>query len=145
VRHLRQSASAEQVWECSHIGGDRFAANMVVLPESLYFGRVEPDVADALLSGLDHDRLDLAHFRGRTSYTLTEQAVEHFVRTELAIEQLDGVVVAPRDADGAFPVRLADRTVRVRVRRTMTNVAEPLTCKGTPDQLVPTYTLLSID
>lgn len=145
VRHLRQSAWAGQVWECSHIGGDRFAANVAVLPESLYFGRVEPEIAGALLSGLDDDRLDLAHFRGRTSYTLTEQAVEHFVRTELGIVQLDAVVVERRDDDGAFPVRLPDRTVRVRVRRTMTNVADPLTCKGTPDQLVPTYTLLSID
>src|SRR6478752_7365342 len=31
-----------QVWECSHIGGDRFAPNVLVLPHGLYYGRVEP-------------------------------------------------------------------------------------------------------
>ena len=45
VRALRDSPWADRVWECSHIGGDRFAANVVVLPDSLYFGRVEPDVS----------------------------------------------------------------------------------------------------
>ena len=33
----------EQTWEVSHIGGDRFAANLVVLPEGLYYGHVEPE------------------------------------------------------------------------------------------------------
>ncbi len=43
VRALRDSPWADRVWECSHIGGDRFAANVVVLPDSLYFGRVDPE------------------------------------------------------------------------------------------------------
>ena len=33
------------VWECSHIGGDRFAPNVLVLPQGLYYGRVEPSRA----------------------------------------------------------------------------------------------------
>ena len=33
-----RSPWAAQVWECSHIGGDRWAANLVLLPDSLYFG-----------------------------------------------------------------------------------------------------------
>ena len=41
-------------------------------------------------------------------------------------------------------VRLADGTVQVRIRRRMQSVAEPLTCKGRPDQLVPAFTLDSI-
>ena len=83
-------------------------------------------------------------FRGRTSFSLAEQAVEHFVRRELDIDAVDGVVIDPQAADGSFPVRLADRLVHVRVRRRLVSVAEPLTCKGKPDQLVPTFTLESI-
>ncbi len=32
-----------QVWECSHLGGDRFAATMVLLLHGLSFGRVDVD------------------------------------------------------------------------------------------------------
>ena len=35
----------DHTWEVSHIGGDRFAPNVLVLPEGLYFGRLTP--ADA--------------------------------------------------------------------------------------------------
>ena len=49
IRALRDTRWADQVWECSHIGGDRFAANVVVLPDSIYFGRVEPDSVVSLL------------------------------------------------------------------------------------------------
>jgi (2Fe-2S) ferredoxin len=35
----------ELVWECSHIGGDRFAPNVVVLPDGFYYGNLDPDQA----------------------------------------------------------------------------------------------------
>ena len=144
VRALRDSPWAERVWECSHIGGDRFAANVVMLPESVYFGRVEPDSSTELLRAWDEGRIDQSSFRGRTAYSLAEQAVEHFVRNEYGIDGVDDVVVDPRADDGSYPVRAGDRRVHVRVRRHMVTVSEPLTCKGSPDQLVPTFALVSI-
>ena len=46
----------ELVWECSHIGGDRFASNVVVLPDGFYYGNLDPDSAlatvDAHLAGV---------------------------------------------------------------------------------------------
>lgn len=144
VRALRESPWADRMWECSHIGGDRFAANIVVLPHSLYFGRVDPESAPRLLGALDEGRIDLARFRGRTSFTLAEQAVEHFVRSEFGTDGFDDVVIDRRADDGSFPVRLGDRLLHVRVRRRLVSVAEPLTCKGTADQLVPMFTLESI-
>jgi len=144
VRALTQSPWADRVWECSHIGGDRFAANLVVLPDSLYFGRVDPESARGVLGALDEGRIDLSRFRGRTTFSLAEQAVEHFVRRELGIDAVDGVIIDRRADDGSFPVRNADRLMHVRVRRRLTTVADPLTCKGTADQLVPTFTLESI-
>jgi hypothetical protein len=145
VRALRESRWADRVWECSHIGGDRFAANLVVLPDSIYFGRVEPDSAITLLDTLEAGRIDLAHFRGRTSLTLAEQAVEQFVRHEFGIDALDAVAIEGRTPDGAFVVQLGERTARVRIKRHTVSVAEPLTCHGRPGQLVPSFTLESIE
>ena len=35
----------ELIWECSHVGGDRFAPNLVVLPDGLYYGNLDPESA----------------------------------------------------------------------------------------------------
>lgn len=145
IRALRETRWADHVWECSHIGGDRFAANIVVLPDSIYFGRVEPDSVVSLLEMLDAGRIDLDRFRGRTSLSLAEQAVEHFVRHELGVDGLDAVAIEGRGADGAFDVRVDERSARVRIERRMVSVPEPLTCSGRPGQLVPSFTLVSIE
>ena len=34
-----------QVWECSHVGGDRFAPNVVMLPDGYYYGNVDAESA----------------------------------------------------------------------------------------------------
>ncbi len=144
VRRLRESRWADRFWESSHIGGDRFAANVVALPHSVYFGRVDPAVAPTLLEAFDRGRLDLERFRGRTSLTFAEQAVEHFVRLEFDIDDIDGVAVGRRADDGSFPVRVGYQSVAVRIRRRMMLVDDPLTCKGPARQRVPTFTLRSI-
>ncbi|MFZ0141628.1 MAG: sucrase ferredoxin [Aeromicrobium sp.] len=45
----------DRVWECSHVGGDRFAASVVVLPDGTYYGGLDDsdagDVLDRHLSG----------------------------------------------------------------------------------------------
>jgi (2Fe-2S) ferredoxin len=37
----------DAVWECSHVGGDRFAPNVVVLPDGFYYGQLDPESAVA--------------------------------------------------------------------------------------------------
>jgi hypothetical protein len=37
----------ELVWECTHIGGDRFAPNVVLLPDGFYYGNLDPNSAMA--------------------------------------------------------------------------------------------------
>ena len=86
VRALRDDAWADEVWECSHIGGDRFAGNLVLLPDSLYFGHVDVAGAERILGAHDAGRLDLATFRGRSTFRLAEQAAEHFVRAERGLD-----------------------------------------------------------
>ena len=79
------------VWETTHVGGDRFAANLVFLPSGRYFGRLDPDeavrVADAALRG----RIDLDRFRGTAGLPEEAQAAEFLLRRALGIEQADVV------------------------------------------------------
>ena len=122
------------MWECSHIGGDRFAANLLLLPESLYFGRCDGAAAERVLAAYDAGRIDLAWFRGRSTLNLVEQAAEHFVRTEFALDTLDAIVdrVDRRRAGGrrARRRRPGDKTVVVTVEKARRPAPTPLTCKG---------------
>ena len=47
---LRSDVPPEWVWQSTHVGGDRFAGNLVCLPEGLYFGRVDPAAARDVLA-----------------------------------------------------------------------------------------------
>ena len=145
VRHLRASHWSDQVWECSHIGGDRFAANVVVLPDSLYFGRMEPAEAEALLDDHAEGRIARTWFRGRSTLRFAEQAAEHALRHELEVDGVDDIELGPSPEPGCVRATVAGiGTVDVRVVRTERQLDEPLTCRGSSGQRVPTYTVTEI-
>jgi hypothetical protein len=77
------------VYECSHLGGHRFAANVLVLPYCLVFGRIDARSAPQLIEDLDAGRLPLEHFRGRTAYEPEQQAAEILVRRRLELSGID--------------------------------------------------------
>jgi len=86
---LREAAEEGWVWQCTHIGGDRFAGNLIVLPEGLYFGRVEPADAWTVLDEYLAGRIHLERYRGRCCYPFPAQAAERLVRDELGLVGLD--------------------------------------------------------
>lgn len=150
VRSLRTSARRDRVWECSHIGGDRFAANLVVLPDGLYFGRCNVSGAARILDAHERGELVLEHYRGRSVYAFAEQAAEHLVRRRLGITAIEGVVdVRPGGEDpDAYEVVVDDGGARhvlaVTVRRTMHPVSAPLTCAGRPGSSAPVWELVRV-
>jgi hypothetical protein len=81
----------EFTWECSHLGGDRFAATMLILPEGLCYGRVDSaDSADLVRLYLD-GRLDDRFLRGRTSLPHAVQAAQHFARQHCGDDRIDAL------------------------------------------------------
>ena len=70
----------EFTWECSHLGGDRFAATMLVLPEGLCYGRVDTADSAELVRLYLEGRLDNTFLRGRTSLPHAVQAAQYFAR-----------------------------------------------------------------
>ena len=99
----------EQTWQCSHVGGDRFAANVVILPHGLYYGHVTPDNAVDIARRHLEGRVTIESLRGRSTFAPAVQAAEHFARVESGLDAIDALRpldVAGR-ADGAVVVRLA--------------------------------------
>jgi hypothetical protein len=77
---LADQAEPGWVWQASHVGGDRFAGNVVVLPDGLYYGRVRPEEAWTVLDEQLAERIYLPRFRGRAGLPFAVQAAEIAVR-----------------------------------------------------------------
>ncbi len=84
-------ALGEQAVECTHLGGHRFAANVLVLPENLLFGRLDAAGALAVADSLASGELPLEHLRGRCTLTPEQQAAEILLRRELGLHGLEDV------------------------------------------------------
>jgi len=124
-------AFPEQTWEASHIGGDRFAANLLVLPHGLYFGRLQPDTARGVARLLAAGELDLDHLRGRSGLGTPLQAAEAALRRYTDERRLDAVRFVSRQAaqgrtDAVFEV--AGRRYAVAVTSTRGEELQKLTC-----------------
>jgi hypothetical protein len=80
------------VWECSHLGGDRFAANVVVLPHGFYYGQVPGDGAE-LVAAHERGQVALPWLRGRAGVPIPGQAAQHTARGELGLLGFDDLPV----------------------------------------------------
>jgi hypothetical protein len=80
-------------WECTHIGGDRFAGNLVCLPHGLYFGRVPPAQAPRIAAAYAEGRIELEHYRGRSAFSPPVQAAEQELRVRLGLDGVDDLVL----------------------------------------------------
>jgi hypothetical protein len=70
------------VWQSSHVGGHRFAANVVTFPDATYYGRVSPDEAAMLVAARQRDEVYLPQLRGRACYPEVVQAADYFLRVQ---------------------------------------------------------------
>jgi len=105
---LVDQADEGWIWQVTHVGGDRFAGNVVVLPEGLYYGRVRPEEAWLLLDEHLAGRIYLDRFRGRSSLPFAVQAAEIAVRERsgLTVAELSEVDSAHSPESDRWSVRL---------------------------------------
>lgn len=147
----------EATWEVSHIGGDRFAANLLVLPHGLYYGRLDPAAAVGIAEAHLDRRIELKHLRGRSGMAMSLQAAEIALRRHLNLDGFDAVRFVSRrvsgslgaaeghDTEATFDVHLAGGVdsdpVRylVDVRSHYAPDRQVLTCKSRQEDLVPVH------
>ncbi|MCC2671260.1 MAG: hypothetical protein K0Q72_3731, partial [Armatimonadetes bacterium] len=145
-RYLEQQ-EPECVWQSSHVGGDRFAANLVCLPHGLYYGQVETADADAIRAGAAAGSLHLPSLRGRACYPMPVQAAEHFLRqargeTALAAYRLWSYQGAGTVTEAAFLATGEDRLHTVRVEAAPLDGLRFLTCDSCEEKVAMSYRLL---
>ncbi len=125
---------AERTWECTHLGGHRFAANLVCLPDGIVYGRVTPAdgprLADAYLAG----RVQPALLRGRSAWPPAAQVVEGLVRTRLGLTGLHDLRLVDALVEGTLAsVTLATadgRSHAVHLRAVPQPPPRPISCRA---------------
>ncbi|MET0475783.1 MAG: sucrase ferredoxin [Mycobacterium sp.] len=136
----------ELTWECSHLGGDRFAATMLVLPEGLCYGRVDSTDAAELVRLYFDGRLDNRFLRGRTSLPHAVQAAQYFARRESGDDRIGALSPLGVDhVDHRIRVVLATESGPLEVVLAE-ELSEPLrsTCGEAVGGRVRTFALVSM-
>lgn len=98
------------VWQASHVGGHRFAANVVALPHGIYHGRVTLENAVSVIDAYRRGQMHLETYRGRACYAQPVQAAEYYLRSETGILDLDGLALqsAIQTAPDRWEIRFAE-------------------------------------
>jgi hypothetical protein len=136
-----------ETWESTHIGGDRFAGNLLAFPHGLYFGRVGPQEGAAVADSYTNGRIALGYFRGRSCLPFAVQAAEIALRERERLEKIDDVAFEHVEREeevykATFTTNTGRRTVTIAV-----DASEPrfLTCQSAREEAPPAYRIVSIE
>lgn len=145
----RLAATArDDVWESTHVGGDRFAANLVAFPHGLYFGRLEPEEGPELVAAYAEGRISpLRRYRGRASYRRHVQTAERDLRADLGLDRLDELT-ARRARRAGDEAEVVFATPRGDVRVTLERALGPplrLTCHADREETTSVWRTRSIE
>jgi hypothetical protein len=119
------------LWQASHLGGHRFAPNLVSLPHGVQLGRIPPARAAEVVALLAAGRIPLELYRGRTVYGPDVQVAEVAVRRLTGCDRIAGLRLLRREDDVvSFETPSGELSVRVTED---TGPAVPASCGADPE------------
>jgi hypothetical protein len=139
----------QRAWQCSHVGGDRFAANVVVFPYGIYYGRVLPEDVPEILHRSDAGEVWLPGYRGRSCFPRIVQIAEYFLRREsgrLPINEFQPVEIlriAPEHVRILFSAQTDGSVHALEIVTQRDALYQRLTCEAMEISAVPQHKLRS--
>lgn len=95
-----------RAWQTTHVGGHRYAPNVLTLPQSALYGRVTPNDVPEFLADTENERLARKFLRGQTRYSPVAQIAEHAI-----IDACE--LLAETDNQATFGTGSGERTIAV--------------------------------
>jgi hypothetical protein len=145
-KSLREQVG-ESVWQASHVGGDRFAANLICFPHGLFYAHVTEESGQRIISEYVEERVILENYRGRACYPSPIQAAEYFIRTESGLTGLndlrflDYAIIRERNWRARFHSTVDGRIHEVYLQSQLSEFQNLLTCHATEEKRVVQYSL----
>lgn len=135
VYQLLRERVGDRVWQTTHLGGHRFAPNVLVLPGGFLYGRVTPDSVDAFVEQVEGGSIPFQHLRGRSCLPPHVQAAEAFAGEQgLEVVSVSGDELACRVTFARSGGR-----VDVSVRRSTEPLDVQKSCGEDPGPVFPYY------
>ena len=106
---------ADRAWEISHVGGHRFAANVLALPQNAMYGHLAPEHVGTLVADIEADKLCQPFLRGRCNYPPVAQVAETrlpFVQQLLRWDE-QSATFATAEGEQTVQVRRASEAIRI--------------------------------
>lgn len=147
VFNALRDCEGESVWQCSHVGGDRFAANLVSFPHGLFYAHTTEESARRVVSEYRAGRVVLDKFRGRACYLGFTQAAEFFARNETGLTEVDALRFrsATPESSSTWRVRFVEeaarRTHELLVASRVSEFRNFVTCHSEDERPVPQFVL----
>ena len=127
----------EEIWECTHLGGHRFAGTLLSLPDGACYGRLDPDMAAEVVGRHRDGHAEARYLRGTTRWDAAVQAALAAVLRAHGPGPVEDAVPGAVDTEGdTTMVEVFGRGAlpeRTRVRVVAEALPEvPLSCGGGP-------------
>lgn len=149
VRSLTELAGGD-VWQASHMGGHRYAPNVLVLPYSVNYGLMTENEAGPLVAATEKGQTaDLAFLRGRTYYVPEVQAADYFLRQATGLKNLTGIALKSVEPLGDDRSRISfhapdDQIRQIVVQRQEMEEAQWVSCSAPKTKPIIHYQLIDI-
>jgi hypothetical protein len=150
LEDLDQSVQ-NQVWQSSHVGGHRFAANVLVFPQGIYYGRIKQVDVPLLHEAVDVGQVLLENYRGRSCHAPRVQAAESFLRQNTENNNFDAFRMLDKTMldEAIWSVRflaVREQSVhRVNINSKVSSDQNIVSCRGDKVARVVRYELLSYE
>ncbi|MVM33966.1 hypothetical protein GO755_28280 [Spirosoma sp. HMF4905] len=138
------------VWQCTHVTGDRFAPNVVQVPSGHYYGHLQLDEIEPFYDTLQSNQLYFTKYRGQSWYSKPQQAADYFLRKHLADFQVDSLTLVKSevlsDDSQKFIFSHRDRQAdyALVIQYTLSEPVYVMNCKATEKKPVDLFNLLSL-
>jgi hypothetical protein len=145
---IRALVEESCVWQCSHVGGDRFAANVVCFPDGIFYGHVTEETAQLIAKEYYERRIVLRNFRGRACYSFPVQAAEFFARRATGLRRIGDLKfltydpLKPNEWRVRFFSEVDEKVHQVSLRSHLSEFQNRLTCHSSEPQSVVQYSLI---
>lgn len=144
----------DQLWQCSHTGGDRFAPNLIVLPQFLHYGRLRLSEVTSFVDSIKASEIYLPAFRGRNEVKdKMIQSAEYYFRQELKVRSLEAhisfePVLEPPTASGMeaeVMVKYLKDSFKISLRRKKSVSAFKLSCQAREEKTFQYWEMHSLE
>lgn len=141
-----QKQVGSYVWQCTHIGGHRFAPTGVVLPHGICYGRMTPDNVSAIVHASDAGEIALEYLRGQVAWDAPAQAADYLLRAQKGITAIDGVRLLTQTATGPdtwdMEFEIDGEKHNIRLQKYVTDVEIYTSCFNDKKAAIEGYRLI---